>query len=89
MLEGLHENIGRLIALYETQKQRNAELTQALQENRQALDSCKKQITELNRQIDNLKLTSAFMGSGDSTVAKERINKLIAEIDKCIRLLQK
>ena len=89
MLEGLHDNIGRLIALYETQKQRSAELSQALQESRQALDSCKKQITELNRQIDNLKLSSAFIGSGDSTAAKERINKLMAEIDKCIKLLQK
>ena len=89
MLEGLHENISKLIALYETEKQRNAELTVSLQESRQAFDSCKKQITELNRQIDNLKLTSAFMGSGNSTVAKERINKLIAEIDKCIKLLQK
>lgn len=89
MLEGLHDNIGRLIALYETQKQRSAELSQALQESRQALDSCKKQITELNRQIDNLRLTSAFTGSGNSQEAKERINKLVKEIDKCIKLLQK
>lgn len=89
MLEGIRDNIGRLIALYEAQKQRSDELEKALNEKQQALDTCKKQITELNRQIDNLKLTGAFMGTGSSSVAKERINKLIGEIDKCINLLQK
>lgn len=89
MLEGIRDNIGKLIALYEAQKQRSDELEKALNEKQQALDTCRKQITELNRQIDNLKLTGAFMSIGSTSAAKERINKLIGEIDKCINLLQK
>lgn len=89
MLEGIRDNINRLIALYEAQKQRSEELAEELRKSQESLEACKKQITELNRQIDNLKLTGAFMSTGGSPVAKERINKLIGEIDKCINLLQK
>ena len=89
MLEGVRDQVNRLIALYEAQKQRADLLEKELLNSRQELDTRKKQITELNRQIDNLKLTGAFMGSGGSPAAKERINRLIGEIDKCIDILQK
>lgn len=89
MLEGVREHIASLIAAYEAAKQRNAELESKLEESENALAACKKQITELNRQIDNLRLTSAFTGSGNTQEAKDRINKLVKEIDKCIKLLQK
>ena len=40
--------------------------------------------------MDNLKLTEAFTSpSGGNAVAKERIDKLIREIDKCIALLER
>lgn len=89
MLEGVRDHVNKLIALYEAQKQRADKLEKELQSSRQELETRKKQITELNRQIDNLKLTGAFMSTGGSPVAKERITKLIGEIDKCINILQK
>ena len=49
----------------------------------------KKQITELERTIDNLKLADAFKsGNADNTEARKKIDKLIKEIDKCITLME-
>lgn len=89
MLEDLKQNIERLIALYEAQKQENQLLAEELGKSRQTVESYKKQISELERQVDNLKLTQAFTSSGDNASAKEKIEKLIKEIDKCISLLER
>lgn len=88
MLEEIKSNIVRLISLYEGEKQRADLLAEKLAQSEDAVKSCKVQITELNQQIDNLKLSSAFTGSGDNSVAKERVDKLIREIDRCIKLLE-
>ena len=42
----------------------------------------------MNQQIDNLELMRAFQASGDPAESKERIAKLIREIDRCIKLLE-
>ena len=88
MLEDLKSNIVRLISLYEGEKQRADMLAGKLAESEAVVLSCKMQITDLNQQIDNLKLSCAFTGSGDNTVAKQRVDNLIKEIDKCIALLE-
>ena len=78
MLENIKNNIERLIAAYESVKYENG-----------TLEDCRKQIIELERQIDNLKLTSAFLGdSGSNTEAKSKVEKMIKEIDKCISLME-
>ena len=49
----------------------------------------RKQITELERTIDNLKLADAFKaGNADNTEARKKIDRLIKEIDKCITLME-
>ena len=89
MLEELKKNIERLIALYEAEKQRADKLSERISEMTADSMVLREQIVELNRQIDNMKLSQAFMAGGDNRVAKERIEKLISEIDKCIRQLEK
>ena len=89
MLEDLKQDITRLISLYETEKKRADSLSEALSQETQATRILREQIVELNRQIDNMKLSEAFKAGGDNIVAKERIDKLIGEIDKCIRQLEK
>ena len=42
----------------------------------------------MNQQIDNLELMRAFQAAGDPAESKERIAKLIREIDRCIKLLE-
>lgn len=88
MLENLKEDITALISLYEAQKTRADELSMQLAQSEASLSDCKRQITDLERQIDNLKLAGAFTGAGDSVMAKKRIDSLVGEIDKCIKLLQ-
>lgn len=89
MLEDIKKDIVKLIAKYEAEKEENVSLRKALAESRAVNETCKRQITELEQQIDNLKLSAAFMGQAGSEIgAKEKIDKLIREIDKCIRLLE-
>lgn len=88
MLEGIQKNIVKLTALYEAEKQRadrlEAQLSDSLEENAKSNG----QILELKRQIDSLKLRSA-LGAGKNTAeTRESIDRLVAEIDRCIRLLE-
>ena len=54
------------------------------------IEDCRKQIADLERQVDNLKLTEAFTApAGSNPAAKEKINKMITGIDRCIALLEK
>ncbi|MBQ1655380.1 MAG: hypothetical protein II053_00555 [Bacteroidales bacterium] len=89
MLEDIKSNIEKLISLYETEKQRADALQTQLEQSREAIAAYKEKVTDLDGQIDNLRLQYAFSGAGDPVLAKERITKLIREIDRCIKLLEK
>ena len=89
MLEDIKSNIEKLISLYETEKQRADALQAQLDGSKAEIAACKDKISDLDGQIDNLKLQYAFSGTGDPALAKERITKLIREIDRCIKLLEK
>ena len=90
MLEDIQKNFERLIALYEGEKEKNNSLTSRLEASESANKSYRERITELEKQIDNLKLAEAFLTpSGSSDGAKEKLDKLIKEINKCISMLEK
>lgn len=90
MLEELKKDIERLIALYESEKAEKERLASLLSESRSAEEAGRKHIAELEHQMDNLRLSDAFRAQeGGDSAAKERIGKLIKEIDKCISLLEK
>lgn len=84
----LRSNIARLIALYEAEKQRADSLASKLSVSEGEILKYREQITDLNLQIDNQRLMSAFLAGGDREQAQERISRLIREIDKCIKLLE-
>ena len=89
MLEQVKQNIKRLIAAYEAEKMERTRLQSALDQAMTQNETYRKQITELERQIDNLKLAEAFKADGaGSPEAKKKINSLIKEIDRCISLLE-
>lgn len=89
MLENIKTRVEKLISLYEKEKQRADLAVAELEAGRAQLAAYKEKIAELDAQIDNLKLQYAFSGSGDQALAKERITKLVREIDHCIKLLEK
>ena len=88
MLEDIKSNIAKLVAGNEAEKQRADTLAERLAASEEKCLRYKEQITDLNQQIDNLELMRAFQAAGDPAEAKERINKLIREIDRCIKLLE-
>lgn len=90
MLEDVRKNIERLIALYERERQTKENLVIELRRKDAEIDSYKKQISDLERQVDNLKLIEAFTAhEGGSAAAREKIDKMISEIDRCISLLER
>lgn len=88
MLEGIKKDIEKLIALYEAEKMEREKLQSELLQSKADCDSCRKRIEELEQQVDNLHLSEAFGAAGDGAAAKEKIERLIREIDKCISLLE-
>lgn len=90
MLEDIKKNIDKLIALYEGVAAENEKLRAALGESKAANETAKKRITDLEKQLDNLRLTQAFATSSDiDGQAKVKLDKLIREIDRCIGLMEK
>ncbi len=90
MLEDIQKNFERLIALYEGEKAENNALKSRLEASESSNKSYRERITELETQIDNLKLAEAFLTPGGSSdEARERLDKIIKEINKCISMLEK
>ncbi|MDE6870720.1 MAG: DUF3450 domain-containing protein [Bacteroidales bacterium] len=88
MLEHIRGNIEKLIAAYESAKVENDALKAEIEQYRNQIEDCRKQISELENKIDNLKLRGAFLGEGNGSEAKVKIDRMIKEIDKCISLLE-
>ena len=87
MLDAIKQKIKQLIAAYETEKAECERLRIALELMEGQNEAYKKQIIELERQIDNQKLAGAFL-NGDNAESKKKIDRLIREIDKCITLME-
>ena len=88
MLDNVKQKIQQLIAAYEQEKMERVRLQAALKQAETQNETYKMQIIELERQIDNLKLTEAFMASGDTGQAQKKIDSLIREIDRCISAME-
>ena len=82
MIEKLKKRIQQLISAYETERAERQRLQTELDKAVTQNEDYRKQITELERTIDNLKLADAFKaGNADNAEAKKKI-------DKCITLME-
>ena len=89
MLETVKQKITRLIAAYEKEKAERTIAQKELEQLKAQNETYRKQILELEKQIDNLKLTEAFKGRAiNSTEAKRKVDSLVKEIDRCIKLIE-
>ena len=89
MLDVVKQSIRELIAAYEKERMERIRLQSALEQSQVKEETYRKQIIELERQIDNLKLTEAFKASsGNSPEARKKIDSLLKEIDRCISLME-
>ena len=87
MLENVRAHIEKLIALYEAEKAENERLRLELHTSEETVTALRKQIMELESQARTRSLSDAFTG-GDNAAAKEKVEKLIREINKCISLME-
>lgn len=88
MLERIQNQFYRLISAYESERKMRISLQEELERNGLELQNCRKQIKELETQIDKLKLAGAFSSGTAVADSKKEIESLIREIDKCISLLK-
>jgi len=88
MLEKIRENVARLVAMYENERQGRETLSVELRQSEEKCEAYRKQIAELKAKVDNLTLAQAFsQASSDRAEARAKIDGLVREIDKCISLL--
>ena len=80
--------VRQLILSYQKLAQDNQRLQQELVERQQALDEALAQNQQINMDYNNLKLARMMTVNGeDLQSAKNRLSRLIREVDKCIALL--
>ena len=89
MREVIWNDILELISIYEKTRDERDAMKGELQQKDEAIAGYREQIKELEKQIDNLKLKNAFLSASGDEEAKEKIDRLIKEIDRCIALLEK
>ena len=88
MLEEVRKQFEKLIARYEAEKVENDRLREELHASKETGETLRRQVLELESTIETLKLTEAFTAGGDHRAAKEKLDQLIREIDKCISWLE-
>ncbi len=87
-LNTLKRKIEIIISKYEQTSSENLRLSRDLDEAKNALDLSNKKVKDLELRISNLQLAEAFKTSStDVKEAKQKIGKIVKEIDKCIALL--
>ncbi|OJV18234.1 MAG: hypothetical protein BGO30_04615 [Bacteroidetes bacterium 41-46] len=87
-LNNLKRKIEIIISKYEHVSSDNTRLSKELLETKNALDLSNNKVKELELKISNLQLAEAFKtSSSDVREAKQKVGKIIKEIDKCIALL--
>jgi hypothetical protein len=88
MLAELKKGINRLISLYETT---NSEKDAVIKEKAELYAIIKEQdktISEMKKRIEILQLGGAFKAASiDKHEAKQKIDRIVREIEKCIAML--
>ena len=84
----LKNKIGLLVSQYEHIKAENERMAIELTTSKIIISENKTKINELDQKINRLQIAGAFKtSSADVREAKQKVAKLIKEIDKCIALL--
>lgn len=88
LLDGFKVKIEQLIALYEQVRAEKQQLLSRVEELENEIGSLMQDKEALTKKYDNLKLAKSFLVlDGESQEAKNRMNKIVREIDKCIAML--
>ncbi len=90
LLEDFRAKVKQIIAKHESLKQEKRQLVEKIGELEKTIGSLREENRLMEQKYENLKLARMLNVSDDeSKDAKNRIQKLVREIDKCIALLNK
>ena len=79
----------QLILKFQQQKEENEELLNELVSKDNEIQTCKQKWKGLEAEYKNLKMAKMLeVGDGDIAMARQRINHLVRDVDKCIALLK-
>lgn len=88
VIKQLKGNIEQIISRYESAVYEKEELAKKVRALTAENESFKQKITELETKLEKIQLANAFEASSqDIKEAKQRIVRIVKEIDKCISLL--
>ncbi|HIZ01402.1 MAG TPA: hypothetical protein H9819_04005 [Candidatus Bacteroides merdipullorum] len=88
LLNTFETRLRHLIYLHEQQRRENAELKRQIAEQEETRRQMQADYDELTRRYNDLKTATAISLDGsDVKETKQRLTKLVREVDKCIALL--
>ncbi len=80
----------QMILRFQELKNENAELYAMVEKSEQEIENLQARLTQAGNDYDSLKMAKMLeITDGDLENARERVNNLIAEVNKCIDLLSK
>lgn len=88
LVENFEKKLKKLMELYEMLKNRNSELCDQLDQQKKENEMLRLEISALNENYSNLKQSKVLSVSGqDIDDTKQRVTRLVREIDRCIDML--
>lgn len=88
LINEFESNLRNLIEKYKALKEENFTLKANLERKNEEVMLAHKQIVDLRNDYNNLETAASLSGSlEEKDKAKQHINKLVREIDKCLTLL--
>lgn len=90
LLAEFEDRMRQLIALCDLLKRQNAALREEVNQKDKFIQSLTEEGKQLKTQYDNLKFAKAYSSGNKDEMqsAKQRLSKLVRDVDKCIALLK-
>jgi len=90
LLNDLKANTTQLFSLFISMEREKKQLEEQILSLKQEINKLEQEKSDLDRRHEQLKIASHILsGVDEKREAKQKINKLVREIDKCIALLNK
>ncbi len=90
LLNALQQNTQHLFGLYNNLEEKNKLLQEEITTLQKKINKLEQERLELGRKNEQLKVANQLLSQNEENrEAKQKINSLIREIDKCIALLNK
>jgi chromosome segregation ATPase len=86
----LNNKLEELFERYSDLRTKNRDLTKENDTLKRYLQERNEKVKELEIKYERIKISGALMGDGDGAIeAKQKINELVREIDRCVALLNR